>query len=138
MTGRSRDRTLLNALLLAVPANQRVKDGEDMAPVFQHAGKNVAQPRLALGFAVPLGEDRGRHFDVATELFRGMATKEKAIEKSGFSLGKIEVQRDVRGNELLWHRGHGEKAVYRKASRRQVVPRLGCYLAGNPGPKTTY
>ena len=129
---------LLNALLLAIPAYERVEDGEDMAPVFKHAGKNVAQPRLALGFTVPLGEDRRRHFDVTTELFRGMATKEEAIEKSGFPLGKIEVQRDFRGNELLWHRSHGEKAVYRKASRRQVVPGLGCYVAGNPGPKTRY
>jgi hypothetical protein len=39
---------------------------------------------------------------------------------------------------LLRHRSHGEKAVYRKASRRQVVPSLGCYVAGNPGPKTRY
>jgi hypothetical protein len=32
----------------------------------------------------------------------------------------------------LCHRGHGEKAVYRKASRRQVVPGPGCYVADNP------
>jgi hypothetical protein len=36
---------------------------------------------------------------------------------------------------LLWHRGHDEKAVYRKASRRQVVPGLGCYVADNPVQK---
>ena len=129
---------LLNALLLAVPTNEGIEDGEDMAAVFKHARKNVAQAGLALGFAVPLSEDRRRHLDVATELFRGMATEEEAVEKSGFPLGKIEVQRDFRGNELLWHRSHGEKAVYRKAPRRQVVPGLGCYVAGNPGPKTRY
>jgi len=78
---------------------------------------------------------RGRHFDVTTELLRGMSTKEEAVEKSGFPLGKIEVQRDFRGNELLRHRSHGEKAVYRKVSRRQVVPGLGCYVAGNPRSK---
>jgi hypothetical protein len=129
---------LLNALLLAIPANERVEDGEDMAAVFKHARKNVAQTGLTLGVAVPLGENGGRHFDVTTELFRGMATEEEAVEKSGFPLGKIEVQRDFRGNELLWHRSHGEKAVYRKAPRRQVVPGLGCYVADNPGPKTRY
>jgi hypothetical protein len=32
----------------------------------------------------------------------------------------------------LCHRSHGERAVYRKASRRQVVPYLEGYLAGNP------
>ena len=126
---------LLNALLLAVPTNEGIEDGEDMAAVFKHARKNVAQAGLALGFAVPLSEDRRRHLDVATELFRGMATEEEAVEKSGFPLGKIEVQRDFRGNELLWHRGHGEKAVYRKASRRQVVPGLGCYWRVTPVQK---
>ena len=127
--------SLLNALLLPIPTNERIEDGEDMTAVFKHARKNVAQARLALCFAMPLGEYRGRHFNVTTELFRGMATKEEAVEKSGFPLGKIEVQRDFRGNELLWHRGHDEKAVYRKASRRQVVPGLGCYVADNPVQK---
>ena len=130
--------SLLNALLLSIPTNERIEDGQDMPPVFQHARKDVAQARLALCFAMPLGEYRGRHFDVTTELLRGMSTKEEAVEKSGFPLGKIEVQRDFRGNELLRHRSHGEKAVYRKASRRQVVPGLGCYVADNPGPKTRY
>jgi len=128
----------LHALLLTVPTYKRIEDSEDMAPVFHHAEENVAQTWLALGFAVPLGKNRGRNFNIAPELFRGMPAKEEAIEKGRFPLGKIEVQRDFRGNELLWHRGHGEKAVYRKASRRQVVPRLGCYLAGNPGTKSTY
>jgi hypothetical protein len=31
----------------------------------------------------------------------------------------------------LCHCGHGERAVYRKASRRQVVPCPGCYLPDN-------
>jgi hypothetical protein len=31
----------------------------------------------------------------------------------------------------LCHCGHGERAVYRKASRRQVVPGHSCYVAGN-------
>ena len=123
--------SLLNALLLAIPTNERIEDGQDMPPVFQHARKNVAQARLALCFAMPLGEDRGRHFDISAQLLSGMTTKEEAVEKRSFALWKIEVQRDFGGNELC-HRGHGEKAVYRKASRRQVVPGPGCYVADNP------
>jgi hypothetical protein len=45
-------------------------------------------------------------------------------------LRDIEVQRDFRGNKLC-HCSHGERAVYRKASRRQVVRCLGCYVPGN-------
>jgi hypothetical protein len=121
----------LNALLLAVPADERIEDREDVAAVFNHARENVAEFRLALGFAMPLGEDRGRHFNISAQLLGGMAAKEEAVEKGGFALRKIEVQRDFGGNELC-HRGHGERAVYRKASRRQVVPGPGCYVAGNP------
>jgi hypothetical protein len=64
------DEGLLNALLLPVPTNQRVEDGEDMAAVFKHARKNVAQAGLTLGFSVPLGQDCGRHFNVTPKLFR--------------------------------------------------------------------
>src|SRR4029077_7842248 len=65
-----------------------------------------------------------------------MAAKEKAVEKCGFSLGKIEIQRDFGGNELC-HCGHGERAVYRKASPRQVVPRPSCRVrvTGPPMPE---
>jgi hypothetical protein len=128
----------LDALLLAVPADQRVKDSENVAAVFHHAGKNVAQLRLAFGFTMPLGEDRRWHFDIAAQLFGGMAAKEEPVKKSGLPLRNIEVQWDFGGDELLCHRGHGERAVYRKASRRQVVPHLGCCVAGNPILKTKY
>ena len=33
---------LLNALLLPVPAHKRVEDCEDVTPVFNHTGKNIA------------------------------------------------------------------------------------------------
>jgi len=61
-----RDGTLLNSLLLPVPTNKRVKDGQDVTAVLNHARENVAQARLALGLAVPLGEDRGGNFNVTT------------------------------------------------------------------------
>ena len=127
----------MDALLLAVPADERVKDGEDVAAVFDHTRENVAQLRLAFCLAMPLGEDRRRDFDVAPQLLDRMATQEEAVEKGGFPLRKIEVQRDFGGNELC-HRGHGEKAVYRKASRRQVVPGLLRYVASNPFLQTGY
>src|SRR5258707_6614458 len=121
---------LLNALLLPIRADQRIKDSEDMTAVFNHAGKNVAQPRLAFRFAMPFSKHRGRHFDVAAELLGGMAAKKETVEKRGFPLRDINVQRHFRGNKLC-HCGHGERAVYRKASRRQVVPCPGCYVPGN-------
>jgi len=31
----------MHALLLAVPANQRVKDSENVAAIFHHAGKKM-------------------------------------------------------------------------------------------------
>lgn len=125
----------MNALLLAVPSNQSVKYGQDMPAVFDHAGENIAEIRLAFGFAMPFGQDGRGNFDVSAELLRGVPTKEKAIKKGRFALGKVEIQRDFGGNELC-HCGHGEKAVYRKAPRRQVVPGSGCYVAGNPSRET--
>jgi hypothetical protein len=120
---RRRRGSLLDALLLPVPTNERIEDSKDVAAVFDHAGENVAKSRLALRFAMPLSENGGWYFDVAAQLLRGMPAEEEAVEKSSFALRKIEVQRDFGGNELC-HRSHGERAVYRKASRRQVVPTL--------------
>ena len=124
---------LLNALLLAIPANQGIEDCQDVTPVLDHPRENVAQARFALRFTMPLRKNRGRHFDVPTQLLGGMAAKEEAVEKSSLPLRNIEVQRDFGGYELC-HRGHGERAVYRKASRRQVVRGTGCYVADNPVP----
>ena len=121
---------LLDALLLPVPADKSVEDCEDVTTVFNHARENVAQARLAFGFAVPFCQDRGWNLDIATQLFGGMAAEEETVEKRGFPLRDIEVQRDFRGNKLC-HCGHGERAVYRKASRRQVVRCPGCYLPDN-------
>ena len=113
MTGRSRDRTLLNALLLAVPANERVEDGEDMAPVFKHAGKNVAQPRLALGFAVPLGKNRGRDLDVLAQFVRGMPPQEQTVEKCRLALRILQIHSNF-GRQVRGHGRHRKSAVYRK------------------------
>src|SRR5437762_1467741 len=51
-----------------VGSDERVEDGEHVAPVIHHALKNVLQLRIALGFAVPFGEDGARHLDIAPQL----------------------------------------------------------------------
>jgi hypothetical protein len=120
----------LHALLLPVPTDKRIENCEDVTAIFDHAGKNVAEARLALGFAMPFSEDGRRYFDIAAELFGRMATEEETVKKGGLPLRDIEVQRDFRGNKLC-HCGHGERAVYRKASRRQVVRCPACCVQDN-------
>jgi hypothetical protein len=106
--------SLLDALLLSVPAHQGIENGEDVAPVFDHAIKNVAQFRIAFGVAVPLQEDRRRDFDIAAELLWRMAAQEEPIEKRRFPLGKGEVCGDFYGNDL-GYRGHKEKCSLPKS-----------------------
>src|SRR5437868_12600452 len=60
---------LLNALHLAVPPDQRVKNRQNVTAVFDHAEENVAEFWLALGIAVPLRKHRRRHFNVTAQLF---------------------------------------------------------------------
>src|SRR5712692_2767432 len=76
-------------------------------------------PQLRDIFTVPFGQDCGRNFDIPAQLLRGMAAQEQAVEKSGFPLRKVKIVDDFDGSEL-WHRGHGENAVYSKTCRRQV------------------
>src|ERR1700719_3790167 len=104
-----------------------------MASVFHHTEENIAQFGLTLGVAMPLCQHRWRHLDVAPQLFCGMAAQKESVEKCGLALRIFEIQRDFRGNELC-HCGHGERAVYRKASPRQVVPRPLCRVTGNRPP----
>src|SRR6266478_7279649 len=93
-----------------------------MTPVINHAREDGAKLRVAFCLAVPLGEHRCAYFDVLPQLVRGMAAQEETIEKCRFPLRKVEIMHDFGGNEL-WHRGHGENAVYRKTGRRQVALR---------------
>ncbi len=46
-----------------------------MAPVFHDAKEDVAQFRLTLRIAMPFREHRGRDFNVAAQLLRGMAAQ---------------------------------------------------------------
>src|ERR1700682_1214498 len=96
-----------------------------MAAVFHHAEEDVAQFGFALGIAMPFCKHCWRHLNIAPQLFCRMTAQKEPVEKCSLTLRIFEIQRDFRGNELC-HRGHGERAVYRKASPRQVVPRLSC------------
>jgi hypothetical protein len=121
---------LLNALLLGVPPDQGVENGQDMAAVFDHAVEDVAEFGVALGVAVPLDHDGLRHFDVAAKLFGRMPAQEQAVEKRGFPLRECEVCGDFGWYDDLCDRGHKKNAVYRNASPRQVVRNGGCGFAG--------
>lgn len=107
-------RLLLNPLLLAVPAHQSVEYRKDVAPIFHDAEENIAQPRLALGLAVPFCEDCRRNFNIAPELLWRVAPQKKAVEKGSLALRKLEVIADFHGNELC-HRGHKGKCSLPKS-----------------------
>jgi len=102
---------LLNPLLLTVPSHQGVEDRQHVAAVFHHAEEDIAQFWIAFRVAVPFCEDRGRHFDVAPELFGRVAAQKEAVEKSSFSLRESEVCGDFNGNELC-HRAHKGKMQF--------------------------
>jgi len=123
-------KTSLNALRVTVGTHQGIEDSKDVTAVIHHARKNVAKLRVAFCLAVPLGEHRCGHFDVLPQFVRGMAAQEETVEKCRFPLRKVEIMHDFGGNEL-WHRGHGENAVYRKTGRRQVALMFSCRVPGN-------
>lgn len=108
-------RRLLDALLLGVPADQGVEDGEDVAAVFDHAVEDVAKLGVALGVAMPFQQHGGRNLDVTAELLGRMAAQEEAIEKRRLPLGKREVCGDFYRNDL-GDRGHKEKSSLPKSA----------------------
>src|SRR6202049_2016230 len=85
---------------------------------------------------MPFRKHRGRYLNIAPQLFCGVAAQEESVEKCSLTLRIFEIQRDFRGNEL-YHCSHGERAVYRKVSPRQVVPRPSCRVrvTGPPIPE---
>lgn len=71
------------------------EDGEHVAAILHDALEHRAKARLALRFAVPFGENRGRHGDIPAKLFGLVAAQEKAVEKGGFPLRELEVLQDL-------------------------------------------
>lgn len=123
---------LLEALGLAVGTDEGIKDSKDVAAIVNHAGEDVAELGVALGFAMPFGKNHAGDFDVAPQLVCGMATQEQAVEKGGFALREVEIQQHIVGNRLC-RSGHGESAVYRKFCARQVGLTVFCRVGGNTG-----
>jgi hypothetical protein len=72
-------------------ADERIEDRKDVPPELEDAEKAAALIGLAFRFAVPLGEDVGRHFDVATQLLRRMAAEEEAVEKGRFAVRVFQL-----------------------------------------------
>ena len=123
---------LLNAVIVDFAAYQGVKDGQHMPPVLEHARENISQLRFALRFAVPLGQYRGRYFDVLAQLFRRMPPQKQSVEKCRFSLRIFEIHGDFGWDEGGQSR-HRKSAVYPKTFPRQVGPGLPCTPLVNPG-----
>jgi len=123
--------SLLNALRVTIRTHKGIEDGQDVTAVIHHARKNIAKLRVAFCLAVPFGQDDRGHFDVLPQLVRRMAAQEQAVEKGSLTLREVEIVHDFGGNEL-WHRGHRENAVYRKAAPRQVGLPFFLPRSGNP------
>ena len=91
---------LLYALRLAVGPNQCIEDRQHVTAIVHHALKDVFQLWVALGFAVPLGEDGAGYFDVLAQLVGGMATQKQAVKKRRLALRKFKFRQRLCGNEL--------------------------------------
>ena len=130
-------RDLLDALRLAVRPDERVEDGEHVAPVIYHALKNIFQLRIALGFAVPFGEDGARHLDIAPQLVSRMAAQEQAVEKSRLALRILEILQRIDGDEL-WQRGHKEKCSLPKSVSASSRTYVFCRVRANPPLSRTF
>jgi len=92
--------SLLQVLVLAVGTDECVKNGENVASIFDHAGKNVAQMRLAFRVPMPFRQNCRRNLNIPAQLIRRMSTKEQAVEKGRFTLRKLEVRENF--NRKQW------------------------------------
>src|SRR6267154_760131 len=110
----SNDERLLYPLRVRVRSHKRIEYREHMPAIIHHARKNIAKLRIAFCLAVPFGKHHRGDFDVPSKLVRGMATQEQTVKESCLTLREVEIVDDF-GRNKLWHRGHKENAVYRKA-----------------------
>jgi 23S rRNA G2445 N2-methylase RlmL len=111
-----------------VRTDQGIEDGQHVATVLNHAGKDATKLRLAFRILMPLGEHRCRDFDVAAELFRGMSAQEQTVKEGRFALRKSEIRNHL-GRKHGCNRGHSENAVYPKLCPRQVGRQFRCHVA---------
>jgi len=125
---------LLHALGAGFGVDQGFKNGEHVAAVIDHAREDITQHGFTLGLAMPFEQHRLRNFDIASELFGGVSAQEQSVEEGRLPLREVEVVLGFFGRVdcgwerrvgfSLHHRLETERAVYRKFSRRQVVPRF--------------
>jgi hypothetical protein len=120
----------LDPVVLDFRADEGVKDGKNVAAIFEHAGENVPQLGFALGFAMPLRKNRGGNFDILAQLFRGMPAKEQTVEKRRFPLRKFQIHSDF-GRQVCSYGRHRKNAVYRKSLPRQVELGSRCFRLVN-------
>jgi hypothetical protein len=88
------DETLLQALHLAVRSDQGVENSQNVASIIQHAREYVPKLWFPFRILVPLGEHCGGHFNVAPELFCGIAPQKQPIEEGRLTLGELQVGED--------------------------------------------
>ena len=135
---------LLHALGARFGVDQGFEEREDVAAVFDHAGKDIAKGRFAFGLAMPFKQYRLGNFNVAAKLLSGMPAQEQAVEEGRLPLREVEVVLGFFGRVGSgWKRRicvglhlriETEKAVYRKFLRRQVVLRSRDDIFAIPTP----
>jgi hypothetical protein len=129
--------TLLNADRAGFETDEGVEDGQDVAAVLYHAVEIVAQAGLALGFAVPLGQDLGGHFDIAAELVGGVATEKKPVEEGCFALRELEIPQGIFDDD--GRDGHMQKRQFTespaKVKGKAKTPFSAGGSPGGSGPK---
>jgi len=116
---------LLQVAVLAVGADQRIKNGEDVATIFNHTRKHVAKMGFAFCVLVPLGQNRRWYLNVTAQLFRRMSAEEQAVKEGSLALRKSKIRNHI-GRQNGCDRGHSKNAVYSKLLRRQVERQFQC------------
>lgn len=78
---------LLDALRLRFEPDQRFKDCEDVAAVFDDPREDVAQFGDAFRLTMPFREHLGRDGDIAAQIFRTVSAQKEPVEEGRFALG---------------------------------------------------
>lgn len=100
----------MNFLSGAVVHDQILENGKYMPPVFNDALEQRAKVRLALAFAIPLGEDGRGNSNVAAQFFGVVSAQEKPVKKRGLALRELEILRHL--IERIWLRSHSRKGQF--------------------------
>ena len=103
-------------------ADQIFENCQNVLAVANHAFEQRTKARLAFRFAVPFGEHRGRHFNIAAKFFGGMTSQKKPVEKSGFALRELKILRRL--FDRSWLRDHDRKPQFTDFGAG--VKRTGC------------